>query len=669
MVDENNTQVELMRRAHSAATRRTNVPLIITTLLLAAAACTQPMKLSRDDSPTVLAQQLLTAPDPSMRGPFTVRTLSYGSGTDKQRAIYRDSVTVRTASVDGSAFASPTPKTKDFRQDFWGFDFKHLPVNARVWYPDGDGPFPLVLIVHGNHDMEDFSDPGYGYLGELLASRGFILASVDENFLNGDLRGENDARGWMLLKHLQVWRAMNDSAGGPFHHKVDLNSVGLMGHSRGGEAVAVAAAFNRLKHYPDDATKRFDFGFGIRSIVAIAPVDGQYKPADVPTPLDDINYLVIHGSHDGDVSSFSGNRQYERVRYPDASRSGASPRDTTYFKSAFYVYRANHGQWNTVWNNKDNGPRSGTVLDLRALLAPAEQRRFAEVVISAFLESTLHGKKEYLPIFRDHRVIGHWLPKTMYITRFEDSGFRTLADYQGDVDVETGSAPNVRITGDSLASWKEAVVPMRWKNNDFGTNAVWLGWNNHIAGPDTTKLGHPASYTITLPDSLRSAWRVDSSAALEFSLAPTNVRPPRRKPAADSTKKDTAAKKQATKPAAPPAKAVPDTTPMDLTVELIDAQGVAARLPLSRYGAVRRPLETHVYRRANREEQRFANTFEYVLQSYVIPVADFARAEPRFDATHVASVRWLFDRTSEGTVILDDVGFSALDPAFLVAPR
>ena len=51
-----------------------------------------------------------------------------------------------------------------------------LPLNARVWHPAGDGPFPLVLVVHGNHRMEDFSDPGYAYLGETLASRGFIVA-------------------------------------------------------------------------------------------------------------------------------------------------------------------------------------------------------------------------------------------------------------------------------------------------------------------------------------------------------------------------------------------------------------------------------------------------------------------------------------------------------------
>ena len=72
------------------------------------------------------------------------------------------------------------------------------------------------------------------------------------------------------------------------------------------------------------------------------------------------------------MSSFSGNRQYERVRYPFETRPA---NDTnTMFKSAFYVYRANHGQWNTVWGNKDNGPRSGRYLDLRGLISPDEQR-------------------------------------------------------------------------------------------------------------------------------------------------------------------------------------------------------------------------------------------------------------------------------------------------------
>jgi hypothetical protein len=172
--------------------------------------------------------------------------------------------------------------------------------------------------------MEAFSDPGYAYLGELLASQGFIVVSVDENFLNSSLSDmvdpinsrpskENDARGWMLLEHLAQWRRWNSDPAHPMFGRVDMERIGLMGHSRGGEAAAVAAAFNGLSHYPDDATLPFDYGFKIGAVVAIAPVDGQYKPRERPTPLKDTNYFVIHGSLDGDVTSFMGASQFSRI--------------------------------------------------------------------------------------------------------------------------------------------------------------------------------------------------------------------------------------------------------------------------------------------------------------------------------------------------------------------
>ena len=432
------------------SSRRASILLASAALALPAAACIkQPMKMTKDDSPVVLAHQVVTAPNPALDGTFAVRTLVYGAGTDKHRSAFRDSVTLRTKPVDGSALVSATPEIAKVRHKYWGFDFKKLPLNGRVWYPQGDGPFPLVLVVHGNHNMKDFSDPGYGYLGQMLASRGFILVSVDENFINGNLRGENDGRGWLLLEHLRRWRAWNDSLGSPFYRKVDMGNIALMGHSRGGEAVAIAAAFNRLAHYPDDAMIKFDYKFDIKSIVAIAPVDGQYQPAGKPTPVENVNYLVFHGSHDGDVSAFSGLRQYQRVRFTDGK---------PWFKSAVYVYRANHGQWNTVWGNKDNGPRSGRWLALDALISPEEQRQFGKVYIGGFLEATLKGKKDYLPMFRDHRTIGQWLPKTMYITRFSENGFKSLAGFDEDVDVTTGSG-GVTISADSLSGVEGSASP------------------------------------------------------------------------------------------------------------------------------------------------------------------------------------------------------------------
>ena len=630
-------------------------------LLPALASCVAPLKLAKDDSPVVLSKHLITASDPSLRGAHVVRRLYYGSGTDKNRPVFKDSVTIKTATVDGSKLADVPGQAGKDRTKYWGFGFNKMPVNGRVWYPDGPGPFPLVLIVHGNHNMKDFSDPGYGYLGELLASRGFILVSVDENFLNGGISRENDARGWMLLQHLKQWKRFNDSTGSPFQGKVDMNRIALMGHSRGGEAVAVAGAFNRLTHYPDDATVKFDFGFNIKSLVAIAPVDGQYRPSDKPTPLTNVNYFLIHGSHDGDVSTFSGLPQYERVKFTDGG---------DWFKSVFFVYRANHGQWNSVWGNKDNGPRSGRFLDLRGLMPEEAQRKFAEVTITAFLEATLNSKREYLPLFRDHRVAGGWLPKTMYTTRFEESTFKAAADFEDDVDVTTGSVPGIKLSGDSLATWKEALVPFRSRNSTQFHNAAWIGWNNRIAGDDTTKMGRPAAFEIALGDSLRTAWHVDRESALVFSLSATDTKPGPRQPARDTTKKDTTDKKAtpAKRPPPPPRRSSgPDTTAFDLSVEIVDAAGSSAKVPLSTYGPVRRPVEAYIYRRSGRDKLRFGSLSEIVLQTYVIPFAEWRRVAPNLDLDRVVKVRLVFDRTPAGSIVLDNIGFSRMSRDFLIA--
>lgn len=621
-------------------------------------ACTQPLRLTRDDSPVVLTQQRIQAPNPGLTGPYRVRTLFYGSGSDKRRAEYRDSVRIKTKPVDGSAFVKMEPAQARARRRTWGFDAKALPINGRVWYPEGTGPFPLALIVHGNHDPTDYSDPGYRYLGELLASRGFILVSVDENFING-MGNENDGRGWLLLEHFRVWKAFTDSATNPFHGKVDWQNLAVMGHSRGGEAVGHAVTFNRLERYPDDANVKLGYHFNIRAAVAIAPVDGQYRPAGRLHPFRDVNYLVIHGSHDGDVSTFHGMRQYERLEFTDTtSRS---------FKSAIYVYRANHGQWNSVWRNEDNGKTSARRLALNALMPMEDQLQFGRVVIAAFLEATLKGRTEYLPLFVDHRTAGHWLPRTMYITRFQDSRWRPLVTYEDDVDVRTG-VPGVVIAGDSLSTWNENVIPFRWQNELQNNSGVWLGWNNRIAGDDTTKRGPPARYALTLSDSLRDALRVGDGTALVFSVAPMQAIPGKRAAPKDTAKKDSAAAKPAKQPKSPKPPPPPkDTAAIDFTIEVEDADGRVARVPLSAYGVPRRPLELRVLRRARFDRTQFRNRYEIVPQTYVIPMQDFARLNSTFAPRKLRSVRFVFDRVDGGTVIVDAIGVSNIDPAFLAA--
>jgi hypothetical protein len=301
----------------------------------------------------------------------------------------------------------------------------------------------------------------------------------------------------------------------------------------------------------------------------------------------------------------------------------------------------------------------------------SDQLQFGRVIIGAFLEATLKGREEYLRLFVDHRTAGQWLPRTMYITRFEENRFVPLATFDDDVDVNSGG-PGVRITGDSLSTWNENLVPFRWAAPQGGppdtqnNSAVWLGWNNKIAGEDTTRRGPPARFTLTLSDSLRSSLRLSEATALVMSVAPTPTIPGKRAAPKDTTKKDSAAaRSRIARPRQRPPPAPKDTAPVDLTVEVEDTDGNRARVPLSAYGVPRRPLETRVLRRARFERAQFRTTFEIVLQTYVIPFADLVRTAPAFSPSRLRHVRLVFDRVDAGTVIVDRLGVSNIDPAFL----
>jgi dienelactone hydrolase len=608
-----------------------------------ASACVQPTALLDTPSGAPAIQRRLDVGDPAEPGPYRVAHFVYGSGTDRRRSVFRDSVRVRTMPVNGAVFLRGLPD-RDARRRWrwWGFSARELPVNARVWYPEGPGAFPLVLIVHGNHDMREFSDPGYEYLGRHLASRGYIVASVDENFLNGDISDENDARGWMLLQHLVAWRSMAADTASPVRGRVDLSRIALIGHSRGGEAVAVAAAFNRLRHHPDDARVRFDFGFDIRTIIALAPVDGQYLPMDRRVPVRDVNYLVMHGSHDADVTSFSGQRTFFRA-------STADPRTV---KASVFVYRANHGQWNTVWGDNDVGA-FGFLLRRQSLLSGDAQRRVGKVYVTGFLDLTLRDERRLEAMFRDYRFAAPWLPATRYVSAFASQDDHHLATFDEDIDVTTGTAAQVRIETTGLALWREELLPVRSGGGTFGNGVALLGWRRTDGQP-------PAAYRITLGASDIRDDRADD-AALVFRMMDLRRVPT---PLAAA---DTAAVRPGTAPTTRDAReqdrlpAIPEDSALaDLTVALELTDGRRASLPLSSVVTPEPPLTAHLfrYRWAERRALGDANDFEYVLQRVEIPLARFRETLPDIALAKIRAIEFRFDRTAAGTIYLDDVGFT-----------
>ncbi|PKO12463.1 MAG: hypothetical protein CVU39_24005 [Chloroflexi bacterium HGW-Chloroflexi-10] len=568
---------------------------------------------------------LLDRLDPSLPGSYKVLTTTYGSGKDLHRPEYADQVGIISRSVDGTPFLQGWEGLAGwYLRNYWGFDLESLPLNGRVWYPEGEGPFPLVLVVHGNHMQDDFSDPGYDYLGELLASRGMIVVSVDENFINAawtnlfdgkETSNQNDARGWLLLEHLRLWKLWNNEPDQLFYKKVDWDHLALIGHSRGGEAVAEAAHFNRLPNYPDNAYIRFNYNYPIQAVIAIAPVDDQYNPGGWETPLEDVNYMVIQGSMDGDLTSFDGMGQYNRVHFNDGGEN---------FKAAVYVHGANHGQYNTTWGRSDMGEGFRSALLNREPILPVDQQeKTAEVFISAFLEAALHEDRDYLQVFRDWRSGRAWLPDTIYLTRYADADFIPVATFEEDLNVITGTLEGTETKAFNIDEWSEAIMRGKW-DQSMSTSAVRIGW-------DARGESVGAGYAIELPK--EGFNNLDENSYLVFSMADSGEDPNPEK--ADDYPDES------------------NANGIDWTVELRSGKEIS-RVPLSEVMLLQARLDVQIDKAAFMSDLAPG---EAVFQTLYIPLSAFTSANPQFDPTEVDTIRFNFDKSRFGFIWLDEIGF------------
>jgi hypothetical protein len=449
--------------------------------------------------------------------------------------------------------------------------------------------------------------------------------------------------------------------GNPFYRKVDIDRISIIGHSRGGEAVAVAAAFNRLQRYPDDARVKFEYGFNIRSVVAIAPIDGQYMPAGQSTPLENLDYLVLQGAHDADVSFFSGDRQYKRIKFTD---------DRYWFKTSLYIYRANHGQFNTVWAERDWGPPYGYLLNVEPLLSGEEQRKVGKVYISAFLDVTLKGNDAYLPLFQDYRVGAEWLPKTFYVNRFEDSWTHTVCDYDEDIDVTTTTEKGGVLSGENLRTWKEKDIGFRGSDTKRQNQAVYLGWK-YTEKDSTTEawdslgvkvtrreLTKPASYVVDLPTDLGRTWKLDGRSDFVFSLAQSDEKPADTLDIPYQEKADTSKGVKEEMREVKKGEAEKDTVkkPLDFSIEVQDRRGQTVVLPLSDVARLMPPLAAK-FTKSSLLEGLYDSPSQPVLQTIGVPMARFVELNRQFNPSQIASVRFCFDRSASGVIILDEVGF------------
>jgi hypothetical protein len=366
-----------------------------------------------------------------------------------------------------------------------------LDSKLRVVYPAdaktptkvaGTGRLPVVAISHGmaKHWFVGGSHPshqGYTYLQEALAAQGIVSVSVDMNAANF-FRSLVDMRAEMFLGALDRLRAMDADKTSRFFGRLDFDKVGVMGHSRGGEAAVAAAQLNAA---------RTTGTYGITAVTALSPTDwtGTLVPAQVISADASVPFLlVLYPGLDGDLGGDEGARNWEGTGFRTYDRSGVD-------RSLVMVDHACHGRFNTTW------PDEGTIHpdDTKAggrLLSRADHQKVASEYIGGLFRWKLLGQNAHRDLFTGKKVNNRGTPTSI---QWSFGGRRQGLDH-----LEPGVNPPVgtrTLTASTVVAMPDAQVPRGGgtatlemeTNHQTGVLAVAPGQ----AGPSLT------TYRLELP--------------------------------------------------------------------------------------------------------------------------------------------------------------------------
>ena len=193
------------------------------------------------------------------------------------------------------------------------------------------GPVPIVFMAHGNHSPADPSYLGYDYFQHDLAKMGIASVSIDCNVLNGAGGGVQNIvdRADLIIDHIALLQALHADPASLFFGRLDFARTGLMGHSRGGDAVAMVPPAVALP------------GVVVKSVLALAPTNFRYWAGMSTVQPKGYAYQTILPAADGDVRDNNGAQFY------DIAEPGP-------FKSQLYVHYTNHNFYNRQWLDDDS---------------------------------------------------------------------------------------------------------------------------------------------------------------------------------------------------------------------------------------------------------------------------------------------------------------------------
>ncbi|WP_140403510.1 hypothetical protein [Microbacterium sp. JB110] len=594
----------------------------------------------------------VTTADPAAANPDDVLQGWAGVGDPAAEPVQRQQQIVESAapSVPSPSLAADPSDRGEYaieRHDYdlgdeavelRGFD-RRGEIRASVFTPIGiEGERPVALFLHGRHtacaggtrnpeawpcnpDQVDIpSHKGYDDAAEVLASQGYAVVSISANAINsldGSLADDTGAaaRGQLVLDHLQLLRDANagaapDGVDPALKGRLDLDNVGLMGHSRGGEGIMRAAVLNF----------ELDDPFGIRGLLPLAPTD--YTRITVPG----IPTATILPYCDGDVEDQMGQK------YIDDSRHAFGD---DVLRSSVLVMGTNHNFFNTYWtpgkydvatsddwaimDRSQTDPVCGESAPTR--LDADAQYAFGTAYIAGFFRLTLGEDEQFLPMFDGSDAV----PSSA-----GDSDVRVSATLPSSrrFDIDNFASPGtpVQLAGAGDFAICESLKPLQVPGtlpycvNDLGFAQApdWstLGWNGKAGSVPSTPAMH---FTYEAPDS-------DEEAAGEL-----------RVPVPGGTVDATAYAQLSFRVS--PDENVTDATSLDVT--LVDGSGGQATVSASEFGDALTVLP------GTENPLR-----KVLLQQITIPLAEY-------DGVELADVRQvrLTAPREDGGVLLSDLSF------------
>ena len=271
--------------------------------------------------------------------------------------------------------------------------FRNMPVrlNGIIAAPTGgDGPYPVVLIIHGTHhgcpeeeggvdrwpcdpELEQPNYQGFAYLVEALAAAGYVVIAPNFNAENTFGFGEGtpgERLSQLLDLHMGVLAAAASGGTNDFgvdlDGQADMSRLAFFGHSRGGEAASWLTNSQGLA----DADAAETFGYGpVEGLLLLAPAPIFTLPASSHVPQ-----VVILPACDGDVMNQEGQLFYEGARLDPSQEQWAL---------SVWLEQTNHNAFNEILGPDMIG--FSDRLDCAELLAPADQRQFLSDIGLAFL--------------------------------------------------------------------------------------------------------------------------------------------------------------------------------------------------------------------------------------------------------------------------------------------